>query len=160
MKLIIGNDIDIYLNKQYLKNIDINDTNTLKKIIKKINKKYNIDLYGYIEVKIYIDNNYGVIINIKKEELEYFDYFNDEIEMNIEIINDSFLYKINEIYDKEQIKNKKIYKQKDNLYINIDKIDNIDLGKIIETSEIIYGEKAKKIIEKNDIIEVIPWKKQ
>ena len=113
-------------------------------------------MYGYIEVKIYIDNNYGVIINIKKEELEYFDYFNDEIEMNIEIINDSFLYKINEIYDKEQIKNKKIYKQKDNLYINIDKIDNIDLGKIIETSEIIYGEKAKKIIEKNDIIEVIP----
>ena len=160
MKLIIDDDIDIYLSKPYLKNIDLNDIKVIKKIIKKINKKYDIDLYGFIEAKIYIDKNYGVIINIKKEELEYFDYFNDEIEMNIEIINDSFLYKINEIYDKEQIKNKKIYKQKDNLYINIDKIDNIDLGKIIETSEIIYGEKAKKIIEKNDIIEVIPWKKQ
>ena len=39
-------------------------------------------------------------------------------------------------------------------YINIDKADSINLGKIIETSEIIYGEKAKKIIEKNNIIEV------
>lgn len=160
MKLIIDDDIDIYLNKSYLKNIDLNDTKTIKNIIKSINKKYNIDLYGYVEVKIYIDNNYGVIINIKKEELEYFDYFNEELEMNIEIINDSFLYKIDEIYDKEQLKNKTTYKYKDNLYINIDKINNINLGKILETSEIIYGEKAKKIIEKNNIIEVIPWKKQ
>lgn len=159
MKLIIDDDIDIYLNKSYLKNIDLNDTKTIKNIIKKINKKYDIDLCGYMEIKIYIDNNYGVIINIKKEELEYFDYFNDEIEMNIEIINDSFLYKI-EIYDKDLINNNKIYKYKDNLYINIDKADSINLGKIIETSEIIYGEKAKKIIEKNNIIEVRIWRNQ
>ena len=152
MKLIIDDDIDIYLSKPYLKNIDLNDIKVIKKIIKKINKKYDIDLYGFIEVKIYIDKNYGVIINIKKEELEYFDYFNDEIEMNIEIINDSFLYKINNIYINSKIKT---YKYKDSLYISIDKIDNINLGKIIETSEIIYGDKAKKIIEKNNIIEVI-----
>ena len=152
MKLIIDDDIDIYLSKPYLKNIDLNDIKVIKNIIKKINKKYDIDLYGFIEVKIYIDKNYGVIINIKKEELEYFDYFNDEIEMNIEIINDSFLYKINNIYINSKIKT---YKYKDSLYISIDKIDNINLGKIIETSEIIYGDKAKKIIEKNNIIEVI-----
>ena len=76
--------------------------------------------------------------------------------MNIEIINDSFLYKIDEIYDKKQLKNKTTYKYKDNLYINIDKINNINLGKILETSEIIYGEKAKRIIEKNNKVEVIP----
>ena len=155
MKLIINDDINIYLNKPYLKNMDLNNPKTIKNIIKKISKKYDIDIYGYIEVKIYIDSNYGVIINIKKEEFEYFDYLSDEIEMNIEIINDSFLYKIEEIYDKNQIKNRKLYKYKDNFYINIDKIDNINLGKIIETSEIIYGEKAKKIIERNNIIEVI-----
>lgn len=159
MKLIIDDGINIYLNKQYLKNVDLNDTKTIKNIIKKINTKYNIDIYGYIETKIYIDKNYGIIINIKKEELDYFDYFNDEIEMNIEIINDSFLYKI-EDYNKDLIKDKTIYKYKDNLYINIDKIDNINLGKIIEISEIIYGEKAQNIIEKNNIIEVIPWKNQ
>lgn len=155
MKLIIDDGINIYLNKQYLKNVDLNDTKTIKNIIKKINTKYNIDIYGYIETKIYIDKNYGIIINLKKEELDYFDYFNDEIEMNIEIINDSFLYKI-EDYNKDLIKDKTIYKYKDNLYINIDKIDNINLGKIIEISEIIYGEKAQNIIEKNNIIEVIP----
>ena len=155
MKLIIDDGINIYLNKQYLKNVDLNDTKTIKNIIKKINTKYNIDIYGYIETKIYIDKNYGIIINLKKEELDYFDYFNDEIEMNIEIINDSFLYKI-EDYNKDLIKDKTIYKYKDNLYINIDKIDNINLGKIIEISEITYGEKAQNIIEKNNIIEVIP----
>ena len=159
MKLIIDDGINIYLNKQYLKNVDFNDTKTIKNIIKKINTKYNIDIYGYIETKIYIDKNYGIIINLKKEELDYFDYFNDEIEMNIEIINDSFLYKI-EDYNKDLIKDKTIYKYKDNLYINIDKIDNINLGKIIEISEITYGEKAQNIIEKNNIIEVIPWKNQ
>ena len=155
MKLIIDDGINIYLNKQYLKNVDLNDTKTIRNIIKKINTKYNIDIYGYIETKIYIDKNYGIIINLKKEELDYFDYFNDEIEMNIEIINDSFLYKI-EDYNKDLVKDKTIYKYKDNLYINIDKIDNINLGKIIEISEIIYGEKAQNIIEKNNIIEVIP----
>ena len=148
MKLIIDDDIDIYLNKLYLKNIDFNNTNTIKSIIKKLIKKYEIDLYGYIEVKIYVDSNYGVIINIKKEDTDYFDYFNDEIEMNIEIINDSFLYKINDIFEINQIKAKKIYKYMDNIYIYFDKIDNINLGKIIENSEIIYGDKAKKIIEK------------
>lgn len=155
MKLIIDNGINIYLNKQYLKSIDLNDTKAIKNIIKKINKKYDIDLYGYVEAKIYIDKNYGVIINLKREELDYFDYFNDEIEMNIEIINDSFLYKI-EDYKEELIKDKTLYKYKDNLYINIDKIDDISLGKILETSEIIYGKKAQTIIEKNNKVEVIP----
>ena len=37
MKLIIDDGINIYLNKQYLKSVDLNDINTIKNIIKKIN---------------------------------------------------------------------------------------------------------------------------
>lgn len=150
MKLTIGDEINIYLNKLYLNKNNINYKTSIKQIIKKINNDYKIDLYGYIEGKIYIDKNYGIIITLKKNELEYFDYFKDEIEINIEINEDTFLYKINDL--REANKNCKIYKYKDELYLYINEINDINLGKIIENSEIIYGEKAKKIISQNNII--------
>ncbi len=162
MKLTKGENITIYLNKQYIKNIDLKDREKAEKLIYKINQKYNIELYGYYETKIYIDKNYGIIIDIKKEELEYMDYFNESLEMNIEIIEDSFLYKIEDIFSIKKTDKFILRKYEDNIYLEAESISDIEIGIILENAQIIYGKEANTIKNRSKIIkpEVIVWKNQ
>lgn len=158
MKLIIDENIVIFLDKIYLQNIDLTNQNQIqKKLIKFINKiqnKYTLDLNGYYNVYIYKDENYGLIVDMRKEELEYLDYFN-QIEMNIQVIEDTFLYKIEDIFrlNKNILKKFIIYKNKDTIYLKAkNKLTSIELGLILENGEIIYGKKARKIERQSQII--------
>ena len=165
MKVNIKNDLlIIYINKIFQKNIDTNDKEqleqTLKEIFIKINNRYQITFNGYYNINIYIDKNYGSIIEIKKEELEYLDYFTNQIEMNIKVIEDSFLYEIDEI---DTYINKKfdIYLFYDKIYIKLKKeISPINMIKLLEHTQIIYGKEAKKITEKSKKIGWLKWKNQ
>ena len=162
MKLIKSDNVIIYINKENLKNTELTKEN-LKKLIKQINKKYNINLYGFYNVQAYIDKNYGSIIVIDKDELEYLDYFNNDLELSIEIIKDSFLYKIEDFYNIKKIISKStVRKQKENIYLDINNLTSIEMGIILENSIIIYGEESKKIKIQSEIInaEVIIWKNQ
>lgn len=159
MKLIIDENIVFFLNKIYLDNVDIKDESLIEKklikLINKIQKQYNIDLNGYYNVYIYKDKNYGLIIEMEKEKLDYLDYFNNQIELNIEIIEDTFLYKIDNIFtiDKTLLEKLIIYINKDEIYLKIkENINDIELGQIIENSQIIYGNKAKSIKKQSKII--------
>lgn len=159
MKLIIDENIVFFLNKIYLDNIDLKDESLIEKklikLINKIQKQYNIDLNGYYNVYIYKDKNYGLIIEMEKEKLDYLDYFNNQIELNIEIIEDTFLYKIDNIFtiDKTLLEKLIIYINKDEIYLKIkENINDIELGQIIENSQIIYGNKAKSIKKQSKII--------
>ena len=159
MKLIIDENIVFFLNKIYLDNIDLKDENIIEKklikLINKIQKQYNIDLNGYYNVYIYKDKNYGLIIEMEKEKLDYLDYFNNQIELNIEIIEDTFLYKTDNIFtiDKTLLEKLIIYINKDEIYLKIkENINDIELGQIIENSQIIYGNKAKSIKKQSKII--------
>lgn len=161
MRLIIDENIVIFLDKIYLHTIDLTNQNLIeKKLIKLINKiqnKYKIDLNGYYNVFIYKDNNYGLIIDMQKEELEYLDYFNNQIELNIEVIEDSFLYKIEDIFclNKYILNKCIIYKNKDNIYLKVkDTLNNFELAIILENGEIIYGKEANNIRKKSQIIKV------
>ena len=159
MKLIIDENIVFFLNKIYLDNIDLKDENLIEKklikLINKIQKQYTIDLNGYYNVYIYKDKNYGLIIEMEKEKLDYLDYFNNQIELNIEIIEDTFLYKTDNIFtiDKTLLEKLIIYINKDEIYLKIkENINDIELGQIIENSQIIYGNKAKSIKKQSKII--------
>ena len=156
MKVVVkDNLLIIYLNKYYIKSLDFNSKENLQKYIKKLllnlQNNYNIQFDGYYDISLYVDKNYGVIIEVKKEELEYFEYFKNGIEINTKIIEDSFLYEINDI-----IKNNNFltYVLKDKIYIKIkDQIENIKMGQILEkTKNIIYGKERKKIIKKARIV--------
>ena len=161
MKFFGDENITIFLNNYYIKNLDMNNKENIEKFIKQISEKYNIKLFGYYDVQIYYDKNYGIIIKIKKEELEYIDYFNQSFGMNIEIIENSFLYKIEDILPMKNIENKYIIRKlQDSFYIELKVPSSIDFGIILENSEIIYGDEADRIINKGNIIkpEVIQWK--
>jgi hypothetical protein len=161
MKLINDDNIVIFLGKNYLNNIDITDKvkieTSVLALINKIKTKYNLDFSGYYNADLYKDDNYGIIISIKKEQLEYLEYFNNQLELNVEVIEDAFLYKVEDIFkiNPQLLKKFIIYKIKDNIYLKAkDKISNIELGMILENSTIIYGREARNIIYKSKIVKV------
>jgi len=149
VKTIIKDDkIIVFLND--INNIKFDDENILEEYFRELfrilNKKYNIKLNGYYNVDVYKDNNYGIILEIENEDLDYYNYFN-QIDMKINIIkNEIFLYEINYDYiDKEFINNSICYKYNNRLYLKI--MNKINMYKIFEFSNIIYGEKAKEILK-------------
>lgn len=151
------NNLVVFLNEKIApKNLNnkIELEKNFQKIFNKLNNIYKLELSGSYEINIY-NNKYGIILEIKKEELEYFDYY-DTIDMHINISKyNDIIYKTNNI-----IKDTNIYEYKGEIYIEQKNTDFNKLGLIIENSEIIYGEmaynikkKAKKLNIKNHKVE-------
>lgn len=152
MKLINRNEKTIvFLNNLNIKNIDIHDEDSLEEYLKllfsKINDKYNLELNNYYNINVYNDLNYGVIIEIEQEELNYYNYFNDYMKINISDIS-LFLYEIDIDYLNNDILNFcTCYKNKNKVYLKINNINECNYMYILEYANIIYGEEVKKILE-------------
>lgn len=150
MKLLVnGDNIIVFLSKKMIKNASFEDKEVkdfLKKIIKKLKNYYLIQLCGYYNVDVHIDSNYGAILEFEKENLEYFDYYEGQIDLNVKVEYEKFLYEVEDF----NYFNKKynFYKSKDKIYLNVDNVSDIELGQILEYSKIVYGEKALSIEEK------------
>lgn len=144
MKLISkDNKIIVFLYKR-INFKQINLENYFKKLFIKFKEDYHIELNGYYSINIYIDKFYGSVIEIENEDLDYYNYFN-QIDMEVKLNDNVFLYEMDyEYLNKSIINNSNIYKLKDKLYIQVK--DNNILNKILEYSNIIYGEKIKYIL--------------
>ncbi len=151
MKIVCdGDTVSLYMNKIYIKNLDFSDKifleSYLKNTLKILDNKYNLKFDGYYDVNLYIDQNYGVIIDVIKERLEYFDYFSNQIQLNINVIEDCFLYELLDI-PFHFMDNLKFYKFFDKIYVKIKgQIDNFLVGNLFELSNVIYGEEKNKIL--------------
>ena len=74
MKIINDEIIKIYLNKDYLKykNYDISKIeDSFKQIFETLKYCYNIEINGFYDIDVYIDKNYGIIIEMKKEDIDF-----------------------------------------------------------------------------------------
>ena len=113
----IDNIYTVHIFNNYIKDINIFDTDDivsfLKSIIIKVKKKYNLN--GLCNVSVYYDNNYGIIMEIDN-------YNKDEVilDVNIKIyMNAIFMMEIN--YDINAINNyDDIYYYKDRFYTYYD----------------------------------------
>ena len=131
------NNIIVYVNN-INNNIDFTNTNSIREYFKiiflKLKNYYNIKLSGIYKVKVYKDFN--IVIELFEEESDYY----DEIDMEIELIENTFLYQIEDIFiSKDIIKKSKILKYNNNLYLMIiNKLTNKELGYLYEISKLIY----------------------
>lgn len=149
MKIITyENNITIYINK-ILIDFDIKEKSELEKfimnIVLRIKKKKKIDLSGFYKAYVYINNKYGIIIDlIKQDDL---DLFPELIDLKLIIFYDSEVYlKTNDYF---QVKNISHFYKKDNYYyVNINELDNKKILKLIEFSDIIYGNDSFNIKDK------------
>jgi hypothetical protein len=158
MKLEVYNKthFSVFLNKHYLKDINFNKMVNielfLKKIIINLNKYYNLNMEGYYNVLIYVNNLYGIVIELMKIDDDYIKLFNKKIDMKITFNLDSiFLFKLNDYFllNELKISKKEIYYYENNFYLNIlnKEINELLMMKLLEHTEIIYGDKVYEILE-------------
>ena len=142
---IVNNDkFIIYLNKLYY-DFDKNTIEScLYKILKRLKKIYNIELYSTFNVECYINDNYGVILVIERE-YDPFNLYSKKTDLNIKFYDKSlFLYEIDDYFVKNKLDNIDAYIYNNKIYIDIK--DN-DVINIIEyTKNILFGDIALKII--------------
>ena len=117
LKLITSNNnTSIFLNKYYTKDLNIDNRelleNYFRRLFKSLNKNFDFNISGYYNIKIHIDNFYGAIIELVKDDVDYFDYFINQVDMRILIEKNScFLYNIKDYFfiDENLKKKVKIY---------------------------------------------------
>lgn len=158
LKVIDENNFIItIIDKKLIPKLDENSiSNYLKKILLKIKTKYQINIYGYYDVFIYVDEYYGIIIKLIREELEYLSYYDKEIKMKIIVLDNQFFYEIEDIYKiKQEILDiSDIYLYNNQIYLELKSDINFTLyGYLIENSKVIY-EDTEKIKKEGNKIEI------
>ena len=158
LKVIDDDNFVLFIiDKKIIPNIDDNKVATfLKKTFLKIKENFNIDIYGYYDVNIYLDKYYGMIIKLSRTELEYLSYYDKQIEMKIIVSDNQVFYRVFDIYslDKRIIKNSDVYLYEDKTYLELKKeINFILLGNLLENSEIVY-ENTSNIKKNGEKIEI------
>lgn len=155
MKLDVEEDsFIVYLNKDYIQEIDFKIKKQVetcfKGIFNKIRRRLNKDINGFFSIKVFLNNEFGAILLLNKEELEYYDYFANQVDMQIEIEYDAKI-----LLEFEDILNMNITDTIVYLYNNKYYINYIKDIKYVEFANVIYGDKAEFIINNATIIDKV-----
>lgn len=149
------NNIIVFLNKMKIKDKLLLSSSYLESYFRNLflilKDKYHINISGYCNVTLYQDNIYGVIVDIKKKFTDYFDYFDNQVDMKIDVAKNSiFLYKVNSLSNlcEKYYSLFYIYLYEDGIYLKPKKnINQLVLGSLIENSTIIYGDLCNKVLK-------------
>ena len=155
LKINIISDIEYII---YLYNLtsdfEFNNEENIEKFLRqlfiKLKNFYNITIEGYFDVDVYIDDYYGMVLDLKKEIFEYYDYFDNQVEMKIVINKCKFLFLVDYFdFDKNKYD---VYKYLDKIYLLPKiKINKSEMSLLMEMSTLIFNSNeifnnGKKII--------------
>lgn len=159
MKLVFCDDSNLilFLNNMTIPKVDFEDREELEEYFRalflKLKDVYQVVIQGYYNIDIYIDSFYGAVIEIEKEELDYFEYDDNQVDMRICIHQTSILYELEEYiplnpkeYDMIWYGNKWYAKLKQ-------KVNDIYLGRLLEHSDIHYQEENEQILRRGIYLE-------
>lgn len=143
IKFIDNLILDIYIKRELINNIDFNSKDDLEKYLKKLFKtlknKYDITIEGFYDITVYIDKFYGVIFHLEKEDIDYYDYFKNQVDMRLITKDTEFMYLVDDI--PEYLINKvNVCVKGNNIYLKIkERLTNLEMMKLIENSKLIYN---------------------
>lgn len=141
----------VFLNKEEIKDINFKEKEEVetcfKNVFSKLKKRLNDNLNGFFYIKTYLDTTFGVILVITKEDLEYYDYFSNQIDMQIEIEENSII--LLEFEDFFDINSVNIIKYDNKFYTRY--YDDINC---LEFSNIVYGDMVDEILKKGKVIDL------
>ncbi len=142
IKFISDLIFDIYLKKELINKINFNDKDDLEKYLKKLfkilKKKYNITVEGFYDITVYIDKYYGVVFHLQKEDLDYYDYYKNQVDMRIITVDTEFMYEVEDIpFD---ILNKvKVCVSDYNIYLKIEEeLTKLEMMNLMENSKLVF----------------------
>lgn len=150
----------VFLNKIYLKKNNFSLKNNLEKYFKnlfiKLSEFYDIEIKGFYDITIYQDYSFGVILEIVKEDLDLYGYYDDHIDMKIKIMKkEKIMFCLDRLglVDSKTLNCCRLYFYQDKFYIVPKRtITDINMGIILENSKILYGEKVLKILNKAHLL--------
>lgn len=145
-----GNNFIVFLNKKISDKINFLDKEELedyfRNLFTRLKDIYDLDICGSYNIEVFNDNDYGVILSIRKDDIEYFEYYDGQIDMSIVVSKyDKFIYKLSGSLDEKIVNKCDLYKYNNDLYVIPRKLNFINFGYLIENSEIIYGKIAYDI---------------
>lgn len=146
--ILFLSDMDFSLEQDTLELED-----KFRNIFLRLKRLYNIDIEGYYKIDIYRDIFIGVIVDIERENFEYFEYSDNQVDMQISIHNDEIiLLEIDDIYILPNKYLEKVlhYNYDNKFYINVIKpLSILEKAELLEISNsILYGTMAKYITKK------------
>ena len=141
IKFISNYIFDIYIKKCLIKNIDFNKKEDIEKYLKKtfklLNNKYKVKIEGFYDITIYIDKYYGIILHLEKENIDYYDYYKNQVDMSLVTIDTNFLYEVDDI-PLDIINKINVIVENNKIYVTIkEELDNLEMMNLIENSKII-----------------------
>lgn len=142
IKFISNLIFDIYVKKYLVKNIDFSSKEDLEKYLKKIFKtlknKYNLIIEGFYNITVYIDKYYGIILHLEKEELDYYEYYKNQVDMRLITIDTDFMYRVDDI-PYNLLSKVKININNNNMYLIIkEELTDLEMMNLMENSVIVY----------------------
>lgn len=154
MEYVGDHNFYIYLNKYYLCDLELDNKTCVEEYFKKmfINLKNNhhLDIYGYYNIRVYANKQYGVIIDVFKLSNDYFKMPGNKVDMKIMIDSDNkFLYEVDDYFFAEAYKKniKNIYGKDEKYYLELqDTVDDAFYLYLIEHSNIIFNDNAYEIM--------------
>lgn len=137
---VVEDKIIVYIKKKNIKDIDFNKIDILEKyfreLLLKLKNIYSIEINGFYNIKVYIDEIYGIVLDIEKENIDCYIDIN-QVEMRILPVKTFFLYKIDDIF---KYKKTILYEYKNSYYLKADKgILYKDYINLLENSKIVYN---------------------
>ena len=139
----IDNTCIVYLNKYNIIDMDFRNTKVLERDLKslllRLKKYYKIDIKGYYNITVYIDEYYGAVLKIE-EDNDYYDYFDDTIAIRMKKVKSNFLYEVDDIsYMDNYIDKFKISINDNKIYLTINsKLNDYEYLNLLEVSNIVY----------------------
>ena len=146
MKFLIydDNNFKITINNTY---IDFKYDNeeelyeNLKNILISIKKKHAFDIYGFYEVNIYTIKNICTILEFSKKDDNHL-YKTIDLKI-IKNTNKNVYLKFDDYFLIKEYKKVKYLKNK--YYINVDKLKECDINKLLEHFEVVIDERLNDI---------------
>lgn len=161
MKVILCDDshYEIFLNHFYNKDVDMKDKDSLENYFKTIfeilHKDYHMDIHGYYDIHVYHDTYYGMVLEMEKEDIDYYEFSMNEVDMRIQIEKESeFLYQVEDIFvlPKEILEKSNIYSYKDSYFLLLKKeLDAYEFAYLLENSELYY-QNTNVILKKGKLL--------
>ena len=151
--ILFLSDMDFSLEE----NID-NLEDRFRDIFLHLKNSYDIDVEGYYKIDIYKNKYYGMIVEMEKEEFEYFEYLDNQVDMRISIHEELILYEFEDIFSVPHSLVEKMcfYIYHDKIYGEVkDFLSNIEGAYLQEyIYSIVYGSITKYISQKKNNINI------
>lgn len=161
MRLIYVDELKIIvlLDKKYLdidsfNNLEILEKN-LRLIFSDLKKIYDLNITGEYFLEIFVDNQ-KIIVELNKEEDSLFEYYDNEVDMRINVHKDIvFLYEIEDIFSvkKDIVDRCVVYYFNEKFFLSTCELNDLDYSNLLEQTVKIHYKNIDKIIkDRNKVI--------